>query len=510
MEHLHKFADRSEYESQITFTPNSIKQPSCTLIEDTDEVIYDTPALPLSIEDKKLIKPLTFDILTDGTISWKQYFTANKTIKYRKNDQDWVEITSSSAGTEISVQTGDVLQFKGNNSHYVGSSFYGRDNPNGAYFSGTASFNVSGNIMSLINENENIYYKLKSIVDTYCFPHLFYGSNVINAEDLLLPATKLRYGDYIGMFKNCSSLITAPILPATTLSNYCYQDMFSGCTSLTTAPALPATTMDRYCYEQMFYGCTSLAVAPELPAIELETSCYKSMFASTGLTTTPVLPATTLAYGCYELMFNSCQSLTSATELPAKNVYDSAYTSMFANCQNLITTPKMDGVNLGYYSCKQMFRNCIRLTSAGNIQINEVSPYSCQYMFETCYSLTTPPVLSATTLGNYCYQSMFINCLSLTTAPDLPATTLVTSCYSNMFTGCSSLNYIKCLATNPTGYTQYWVCKTSYTAGASSYNTYTNQVGVASTGTFVKADGVTWSTGSSGVPGTWTQQVYQE
>lgn len=37
--------------------------------------------------------------------------------------------------------------------------------------------------------------------------------------------------------------------------------MFRDCTSLTTAPSLPATTLALSCYISMFYGCTSIKLA---------------------------------------------------------------------------------------------------------------------------------------------------------------------------------------------------------------------------------------------------------
>ena len=59
-----------------------------------------------------------------------------------------------------------------------------------------------------------------------------------------------------------------------------------------------------------------------------------------------------------------------------------------------------------------------------------------------------------------------------------------------MFYGCSSLNYIKCLATNPSdnsSYTLDWV------------------VNVAQSGTFVKAASMNdWTTGVNGIPSNWT------
>ena len=112
-------------------------------------------------------------------------------------------------------------------------------------------------------------------------------------------------------------------------------------------------------------------------------------------------------------------------------------------------------------------------------------------MFFGCRSLTSAPELPATTLVNNCYDSMFRSCTSLTSAPELPATTLASSCYNTMFRDCTSLNYVKCLATN--------------ISASDSRANWLN--GVAATGTFVKAAGMTdWPTGVNGIPTGWTVQ----
>lgn len=115
------------------------------------------------------------------------------------------------------------------------------------------------------------------------------------------------------------------------------------------------------------------------------------------------------------------------------------------------------------------------------------SDYCYFRMFSSCTSLTTAPTLPATTLTNYCYSYMFFSCTSLEMAPELPATRLRPYCYSYMFFGCKSLNYIKCLAT----YIDY------FSLSMWAYS-------VASSGTFVKAAGKTYETGSSGIPSGWT------
>jgi hypothetical protein len=74
----------------------------------------------------------------------------------------------------------------------------------------------------------------------------------------------------MGGFFKFSPLVDASelILPATYIGHDCYLSMFSGCTLLEKAPQeLPATTVtdinnDSYCYDNMFSGCTALTKSP--------------------------------------------------------------------------------------------------------------------------------------------------------------------------------------------------------------------------------------------------------
>ena len=200
-------------------------------------------------------KPLTFNILSAGTINWTASSTAlTKTIDYKLNNGEWVSITSntSSSAPTITVNSGDKLQFRGNNAQYAtNSSDY-------SSFSGsTASFEVEGNIMSLIY-GDNFKNNL-TISSDYTFYGLFINcTNLVSAESLILPATKLAISCYQNMFRDCISLTTAPALPATKLAASCYWGMFQNCTSLTTAPELPATNLAFFGYSFMFQGCRNL------------------------------------------------------------------------------------------------------------------------------------------------------------------------------------------------------------------------------------------------------------
>ena len=217
--------------------------------------------------------PLTFNILSAGTIYWRAENTAfTRTIEYKKNDGEWTTITSTTGGTSISVNAGDVVQFRGNNATYSpSSSMYN------SFSDSTAKFEVEGNIMSLI-DSEN-FATATTLASSDTFDCLFiHCTGLTSAENLVLPATTLANYCYYCMFWGCTSLTSAPVLPATTLAFGCYGSMFNGCTSLTSAPALPATTLAGGCYSNMFADCTSLTTAPELPATILASYCYYGMF----------------------------------------------------------------------------------------------------------------------------------------------------------------------------------------------------------------------------------------
>lgn len=175
------------------------------------------------------------------------------------------------------------------------------------------------------------------------------------------------------------------------------------------------------------------------------------------------LPATTLSTFCYEHMFEACASLTAAPALPATTLALGCYRHMFDRCTSLTTAPELPATTVA-----------------------EACYY---YMFHDCTSLTTAPsILPATTLATGCYRIMFMNCTSLTTAPVLPATTLADDCYDSMFYNCTSLNSVTCYATNisASNCTKEWL------------------LSVSSTGTFTKAAGASWPSGSNGIPSGWT------
>ena len=264
---------------------------------------------------------LTIEALSGGTIiywcSSNSLFTTQ--ILCSNNGGDfWDPVTSSADdGTLVAhLDEGEKLLIKGYNSSYT-SSIRSRYN----YFKSSRPFKVEGNIMSLIYGDNFI--GQTTLTGDYTFHCLFKDTDIVNAENLILPATTLTRSCYEDMFSGCGSLTSAPALPATTLAVHCYYGMFSW-THITSAPALPATTLTEGCYTVMFSNCYFLTSAPALPATTLAYSCYMYMFNNcSSLTSAPVLPAATLAGQCYIYMFDGCSSLNYvkclATDISAQN-----------------------------------------------------------------------------------------------------------------------------------------------------------------------------------------------
>ena len=192
---------------------------------------------------------------------------SNSGMQYSKNNgATWSTITNPSQG--ISGGVGDKVMFK---STITPSS----SNGIGSFRNTTGSFDVEGNAMSLLYGDD---FKDKVDIKSYAFYDLLKGTQVVSAENLILPSTSLKEGCYKEMFENCTKLEKAPVLPATTLAQHCYNTMFANCTSLAIAPELPATTLAYGSYLSMFQYCTKLEKAPDITASTLADYSCPQMF----------------------------------------------------------------------------------------------------------------------------------------------------------------------------------------------------------------------------------------
>ena len=207
------------------------------------------------------------EVALGSTASDALCFTAQEpgsTIKITKNgDAPAINLQTSTDGKSWTPYTvediitvpnvGDKVYFKA-----VGSNSALATSPNEyhMFITEVGQFEASGNVNSLLEENEETARTMSLEGKNFCYAYLFSGTTLTKAPEL--PATTLAYGCYAFMFQWCTVLTQAPTLPATTLADFCYYYMFENCTSLTQAPELPATTLATQCYDSMFYGCTNL------------------------------------------------------------------------------------------------------------------------------------------------------------------------------------------------------------------------------------------------------------
>lgn len=287
---------------------------------------------------------LTLIATSVGQIRFSGSTTAN-TISYSTDNGETWSIPRRSVMLDVNI--GDTVMWKGtmtpNSSDGVGD------------FTDTrVTYNVQGNIMSLLY-GDDFKNQTNLTGKDYAFYRLFASSDVIDAKNLILPATTLSSHCYDGLFSWCELLEQTPQLPATTLANSCYAYMFEYCTPLTTAPSLQATVLANGCYASMFSHCYNLTTAPQLPATTLALSCYSSMFSDcSSLTTAPDLLATTLVNGCYSRMFFGCSNLnyikmisTNGSELDNYNylnhwVSNVAANGTFVKAASMTTLPRND------------------------------------------------------------------------------------------------------------------------------------------------------------------------
>lgn len=245
-------------------------------------------------------------------------------LEYSYNKIKWHKLSSipkTQTGYIQLPSEGDRIYFRNVSESIVKNSSSSQT----LFASGDKSTNVKigGDLHTIMFKHTDKIYTLNSYNFTYLFDNI---PTLIDASDLILPATTLGYRSYCRMFRNCYNLKYAPKqLSVMTFTNQeSCELMFENCYNLLSVPELPATTLGYGCYKSMFKNCTSLNTVPELPATTLDEMCYLSMFQGcTSLTKAPELPALTLTDYCYYGMFQGCSSLNYikclATDISANN-----------------------------------------------------------------------------------------------------------------------------------------------------------------------------------------------
>jgi hypothetical protein len=154
-------------------------------------------------------------------------------------------------------------------------------------------------------------------------------------------------------------------------------------------------------------------------------------------------------------------------------------------------------ITLANVGDKVQFRGTATTYNSSNFSSNSGELYAYGNVMSLLYGSDFANKTAFPNESQYTFCNLFNSMSNLYNHPALtfalPATTLVSGCYNYMFYGCSNLRSVVCLATTNI-----------------NTNTCRNWLnGVAATGTFTKAAGVTWTTGASGIPTDWTIVVGQ-
>ena len=378
----------------------------------------------------------------------------------------------------ITLNKGERVYF-----HNIGGYLSGGNNiMNMRLTETTKTFDVGGDISTLIGTNTHGYDEFGNFVHFYELKYLFYFSKIVNADKLIIQCDRMKEGCCSKMFCGCTTLISAPKMPMTTLSQGCYIGMFYGCTNLTTAPELPATTLLQGCYASMFAGCKNLNYIKCLANRNLTyTSGWLKGVSNTGtfIKETGVewsrgssgIPTNWIISDTEEedsVVFTSeepnstigLEKISSNQMLVYKTTDTSDWTTMDTST-NIILNNIGDKVYIrGEMSGDNSHENFTQFKMSGKISASGncnalwggyLPSYNyCGYkLFYGCDSLITAPELPEKELTRTynsqvyesygCYQNMFYGCTGLTTAPKLPATILSKYCYMGMFYGCTGL-----------------------------------------------------------------------
>lgn len=179
-------------------------------------------------------------------------------LEYSLNKTTWNVLVKDQ---QVNLQAGQKIYFRGENPN--GWS-YGRGEAdtggtlywNALWFSG--NYNISGNVMTLIDKTG----ETTTIPNWYCFLRLFSNdssglsyNNIINADNLVLPALSLQPHCYQVMFGGAKNIVSAKFsLPAKTLTKYCYNNMFLSDSKLEEGPTIYAETLAQNSCDAMFYS----------------------------------------------------------------------------------------------------------------------------------------------------------------------------------------------------------------------------------------------------------------
>lgn len=226
---------------------------------------------------------------------------------------------------------------------------------------------------------------------------------------------------FVGVFKNCTSLVVAPDI----LSSFDddYTEAFYGCTNLKSGCILyrrTSSSSQTFNATRMYYNCSSLVSNCE---VDHPSNLNETYFGCSSYKNSQIIYLDALT--SMEGAFRGCSSLRYVDFYVDSNVSNSiSMKNAFYGCSSL---REVGGVLTGVANMENAFYECSSLIRIPTIP-NTVS--NVKYAFYLCSSLTTSPALppNVTDLDHTFYMC------SLSSAPTIPSG--VTSMYYTFF-GCN-------------------------------------------------------------------------
>lgn len=304
---------------------------------------------PLNIDYKTMY--LTMKFLEPGYICFKKGDSSamSLTVYYSKNGGEWTSVSSANA-EQIQVDNGDEIRWKGNNSAYTTTT----DHP--CQFSGSSTFNLYGNINSLLSGDT---FTETGDLAQYAFRKFFSGSRVVDASNLYLNFNTVNIRSLSQLMSYCNDLIASPSsISAQTVNEYgigavCYMcknlisgtslyagttsgrsnyaQFYEGDTALTYVKEIVTNEATNNCFDQAFYGCTSLKRAPDLLINTLKTSSFNKMF-----------------YNCSNLEYIKCLATNPSAAFSGNWVYGVKETGTFVKLSGVTWTIGVNGIPTGW------------------------------------------------------------------------------------------------------------------------------------------------------------------
>lgn len=205
---------------------------------------------------------LTFTMVSGGVITYLTKDTNN--LYYRVNGGAWSNAWTNQgqSGTSyrytISALTGDRIEFKRNSTAVFGT-LYGRQDAESSF----PKYNVSGNIMSLAYgdgfSQAGAIETAKMFSEGLGHSGSGYDSGILNAANLVLPATSLTSECYYSLLQNAYYMTAGPReLPAPTVPSNAYDNMFANDNNMVSGPRILGSTFGNGACMNMFYHCDSL------------------------------------------------------------------------------------------------------------------------------------------------------------------------------------------------------------------------------------------------------------